>query len=633
MDFGAIFAVLGIVIPVGLWFLANKMGKQIAPLGKAILVGVILWSGMKTAVHFNLLPENKAFQALTLEKIDVKTDESLLTTGSRSMTKTSDSIVVSSRVPAIRASIYGWSAQNGFTAANGGKSTKKGSLMDQHGVDLNFERVDSNDTLAAQAMAFAKAIKAGERHPSAGAHIIAMMGSGTGPFLSQLNAEIDKNLGKEYRYKIIGSSGQSFGEDKWLIPASWVKDPSVARPELRDIHIVEGKVVITVPKDGDEDIIKKWASDNGTCINTDPKILDMRCINIEPAPEGNYMKSAEVFASGGQYSREKVRQKDGKVVDTPVKGNIDSVSTWYPGDKYVFEHSRTQMVSLADTKLYSGMMPQALMINIKWAQDNPLVVEALLSAMYEAGDQILRDPKALTKAAQVAAEVYAEGTGADWEAAYRGIETNKDGVYLRLGGSRVYNLADAYRIFGLESGRENLFKAAYDVFGQATAKLYPGDVPTLIPFDEVSDLSFLKKLEGKVASGVADTGVVTTSTGANARVGTAQLYINFLTNRADFAGGAEQQLNDLKQSLSLCGGCSIELRGYTDSQGSNAVNIPLSKARAEAVKDWLTLRAGSSFKDKIISDGYGSADPIGDNKTDAGRRQNRRVEVRLFSRQ
>lgn len=74
---------------------------------------------------------------------------------------------------------------------------------------------------------------------------------------------------------------------------------------------------------------------------------------------------------------------------------------------------------------------------------------------------------------------------------------------------------------------------------------------------------------------------------------------------------------------------SVVLKGYTDSSGNAAKNLQLSKDRANAVKTYLVNKGAAASH--IQTFGYGSADPIATNSTAAGRAQNRRVEVELFS--
>ncbi|MGB5321641.1 OmpA family protein, partial [Lutimonas sp.] len=69
----------------------------------------------------------------------------------------------------------------------------------------------------------------------------------------------------------------------------------------------------------------------------------------------------------------------------------------------------------------------------------------------------------------------------------------------------------------------------------------------------------------------------------------------------------------------------FDVEGHTDSTGSDKINSKLSQARADAVRAYLIEKGFPA--DMITSKGYGSANPIGDNKTRIGRQQNRRVEI------
>jgi outer membrane protein OmpA-like peptidoglycan-associated protein len=72
--------------------------------------------------------------------------------------------------------------------------------------------------------------------------------------------------------------------------------------------------------------------------------------------------------------------------------------------------------------------------------------------------------------------------------------------------------------------------------------------------------------------------------------------------------------------------------GYTDSSGSAAANQKMSERRAQAVKDYLVTRHGID-PSRITVEGRGSADPVGDNTTAAGRAENRRAEIILRDRE
>jgi len=73
---------------------------------------------------------------------------------------------------------------------------------------------------------------------------------------------------------------------------------------------------------------------------------------------------------------------------------------------------------------------------------------------------------------------------------------------------------------------------------------------------------------------------------------------------------------------------SLKLSGYTDNMGPDAVNLRLSKARAEAVKSYLVSKGVNAAK--IEATGYGKENPVAPNNTVEGRVLNRRVEFNLF---
>jgi outer membrane protein OmpA-like peptidoglycan-associated protein len=71
----------------------------------------------------------------------------------------------------------------------------------------------------------------------------------------------------------------------------------------------------------------------------------------------------------------------------------------------------------------------------------------------------------------------------------------------------------------------------------------------------------------------------------------------------------------------------VRVVGHTDNTGSDAINNPLSIDRAQSVRDYLSARGVSSTR--IETTGRGEHEPIADNSSEAGRAQNRRVEIFL----
>ena len=95
----------------------------------------------------------------------------------------------------------------------------------------------------------------------------------------------------------------------------------------------------------------------------------------------------------------------------------------------------------------------------------------------------------------------------------------------------------------------------------------------------------------------------------------------FASGRATLTTEANASLRRLAMEI---GGRSVQVTGFTDSQGSASGNQALSLRRAEAVAAILKESGASG---SIRTEGRGAADPVADNATEEGRAKNRRVEI------
>lgn len=102
----------------------------------------------------------------------------------------------------------------------------------------------------------------------------------------------------------------------------------------------------------------------------------------------------------------------------------------------------------------------------------------------------------------------------------------------------------------------------------------------------------------------------------------------FDTAQSTLKPGAEMTLNRLAEFMRSHEGFAIMVEGHTDSRGGDEYNLGLSQRRAQAVQSALVSRGIDGSR--IRTQGYGKAYPVASNDDNAGRQQNRRVEI-VFS--
>lgn len=101
-------------------------------------------------------------------------------------------------------------------------------------------------------------------------------------------------------------------------------------------------------------------------------------------------------------------------------------------------------------------------------------------------------------------------------------------------------------------------------------------------------------------------------------------------DQATLRPGARRTVDNLADFMREYPERNILIEGFTDSIGSDWYNEELSRRRAASVREALLNRGIRSSRIEII--GYGKRYPVADNSTEAGRQQNRRVEVIISDR-
>lgn len=103
--------------------------------------------------------------------------------------------------------------------------------------------------------------------------------------------------------------------------------------------------------------------------------------------------------------------------------------------------------------------------------------------------------------------------------------------------------------------------------------------------------------------------------------------VSFKVGSAELVPSTLATLDKTIAGLKKNAKAKVEIEGHTSSEGGEEYNQKLSEDRANSVRDYM-IRKGIS-KDRVTAVGYGYSRPKASNDTEEGRKQNRRIEVRV----
>lgn len=138
--------------------------------------------------------------------------------------------------------------------------------------------------------------------------------------------------------------------------------------------------------------------------------------------------------------------------------------------------------------------------------------------------------------------------------------------------------------------------------------------------------NYMDRQQAELRAQLEGTGVSVTRVGNNIVLNMPS-NITFATDQDQVIPAFFPTLNSVALVLNRYNQTLVNVSGYTDSTGSEAYNLGLSERRATSVANYL-LGRGVNGQRFLIS-GFGEANPIADNSTEAGRAQNRRVQIEL----
>ena len=105
----------------------------------------------------------------------------------------------------------------------------------------------------------------------------------------------------------------------------------------------------------------------------------------------------------------------------------------------------------------------------------------------------------------------------------------------------------------------------------------------------------------------------------------------FASGSSSLSSGAQQRLAQVAETLNRYPETEVIVKGYTDSRGRGSFNLRLSEDRANNVRSYLIGLEVAPYR--VTALGFGEQFPVAPNDSEAGRLQNRRVELELIPQQ
>jgi outer membrane protein OmpA-like peptidoglycan-associated protein len=137
--------------------------------------------------------------------------------------------------------------------------------------------------------------------------------------------------------------------------------------------------------------------------------------------------------------------------------------------------------------------------------------------------------------------------------------------------------------------------------------------------------SFVAMLDGYAGGAPATEASVSKQLRDTGRVVLSDKQIHFATGQWAIPSDSDATLGEIAQTLKDNPDWHVRIEGFTDNVGSKAFNLKLSQERAASVMKWLVDHGVD--QSRLTAKGYGKSHPIANDATEAGRAQNRRVEI------
>ena len=290
---------------------------------------------------------------------------------------------------------------------------------------------------------------------------------------------------------------------------------------------------------------------------------------------------------------------------------VDAAVTWEPDLSAAVEMRGSEAHILISTQAASHIIADTLCARQDVIDQAPETIRDFVRGWLDGIEMIKNNPNP------------------SYEVVARALKLDTDTVSGMLSGLKLTPYADNAQFYGLTGAKahyETLFETAYVIWRKKGLANKP------VNAKDWADTRFLQAVAANYPGQKVEEAPVVAKAPSERDVPILhqQIQIQFTPGSDEIMPGSYLLLDKLGETMTSFGSTVLRIEGNTDSTGSAAGNLTLSERRAQSVKNYIVKNFPNIPPTRFQTIGRGSANPIAENTTEAGRQQNRRTDIKVI---
>ena len=290
---------------------------------------------------------------------------------------------------------------------------------------------------------------------------------------------------------------------------------------------------------------------------------------------------------------------------------VDAAVTWEPDLSAAVTQRGAEAHVLVSTQAATNIIADTLCARQDLINLAPETVRDFVRGWLDGIEMIKNDPNA------------------SYQIVGKALKLDTDTVSGMLSGLKLTPYADNAQFYGLTGSKahyETLFDTAFVIWRKK------GLVTKTVNAKDWADTRFLQAVAANYPGQKVEEAPVVARAPSSRDVPILhqQIQIQFTPGSDKIMPGSYLLLDKLGETMTSFGSTVLRIEGNTDSTGGQAVNVPLSEKRAQAVKNYIVENFPNIPPTRFQTIGRGSSNPVAENTTEAGRQQNRRTDIKVI---